>query len=72
MLTSLTLVIDSCSKPEDDPVEICGNGIDDDEDGYTDDADTDCQEQDCGDGVDNDGDGFIDCDDTNCSTTPGC
>ena len=56
-------------------VEICGNGLDDDNDGYTDCDDFDCQVENecegntttCADNLDNDGNGYIDCDDFACS-----
>ena len=52
-----------------EPIGPCNNDLDDDADGYTDDADPDCQsgndevgfgDTDCNDGIDNDGDGFKD------------
>ena len=63
----------------DDIDALCGNGLDDDRDGYVDCDDTDCRlngcvkvclrEADgemCNDGIDNDGNGFSDCDDFSC------
>jgi len=58
----------------DEPIGPCNNDIDDDEDGYTDDADPDCEsgdeigfgDTDCNDGIDNDGDGLVDADDPEC------
>ncbi len=51
--------------------ELCGNGYDDDLDGYTDCDDPECFStpgcyEDCGNGIDDDGDGDIDCDDGDC------
>lgn len=52
-------------------VEICGNGVDDDNDGFTDCEDNDCStatniECNCSDGLDNDNDGFLDEEDADC------
>lgn len=63
---------------------LCGDGVDNDGDGATDCADSDCdtrscgegcvcgggvrRELSCGDGVDNDGDGLVDCLDPDCAT----
>ncbi|MEL6969290.1 MAG: hypothetical protein AAFZ63_06585 [Bacteroidota bacterium] len=61
--------------------EICGNGIDDDEDGLVDCDDPDCcgtegcgscVETDCNDGIDNDGDGLVDEDDLDCFVDSPC
>jgi len=56
-----------------DPIaEVCGNGADDDGDGYADCADQDCfddvgcTEAACDDQLDDDGDGLVDCDDPDC------
>lgn len=43
--------------------EICGNGIDEDGNGFIDDG---CPE-DCSDGIDNNGNGLVDCDDPECA-----
>ncbi len=58
------------------PLEICDNGVDDNDDGLVDCADPDCagvphcQSEDtlefCSDGIDNDGDGLVDCFDPGC------
>jgi hypothetical protein len=76
---------EDCSLPgcEADPAceeitpqpEDCSDGIDNDLDGDTDCADSDCSWQpicfeDCNDGVDNDVDGLVDCEDADC--TPEC
>ncbi|HOA73687.1 MAG TPA: hypothetical protein PL151_08145 [Phycisphaerae bacterium] len=62
------------------PVEICGNGIDDDGDRRTDCQDPDCAAASgctpppveiCGDSLDNDGDLDIDCDDPDCAASCG-
>jgi hypothetical protein len=53
-------------------VEVCDNGTDDNDDGYTDCEDvlcafsSLCYETDCGDSTDNDGDGDMDCADSDC------
>ena len=54
--------------------EICGDGVDNDDDGGADCLDLDCArtpfcmpESDCGNGVDEDGDGAIDCADSDCA-----
>jgi len=60
--------------------EVCGNGTDDDGDGYIDCNDADClsdpscggSPEVCNDGQDNDNDGFVDCDDADCSNDPSC
>ncbi|MFT4975242.1 MAG: hypothetical protein ACI8S6_001129 [Myxococcota bacterium] len=46
----------------------CTDGLDEDEDGLTDCADSDCVciETDCTDGTDDDGDGLLDCEDSDC------
>ncbi|MBN2797847.1 MAG: putative metal-binding motif-containing protein [Deltaproteobacteria bacterium] len=60
------------------PVEVCGDGIDNDGDGQPDCEDADCfgdascTESLCGDTVDNDNDGLADCDDDDCWGTPEC
>jgi hypothetical protein len=55
-------------------MEICDNGIDDDDDGLIDDNDPDCQvppsDEICDNGIDDDGDGLVDGDDPNCLTCP--
>ena len=60
----------------------CTDGVDNDQDGRTDCADSDCggasncntpsTETNCSDGVDNDKDGFTDCADTNCIGVGSC
>ncbi|MBU1534868.1 hypothetical protein KKF84_06085, partial [Myxococcota bacterium] len=59
--------------------EICDNGIDDDQDGFTDCADSDCQNnplcdtsENCTNGTDDDGDGFSDCADADCYQAQAC
>ncbi len=68
--------IEGCKKDDEDETkkEICGNGIDDDGDGFIDLADLDCTEtgSECGNGIDDDGDGFIDCLDFDCNGEPNC
>ncbi len=69
----------SCQGP---PPEICDNGMDDDGDGATDCADSDCTghpscgciptPEVCNDNVDNDCDNQVDCDDPDCSWAPWC
>lgn len=52
------------------PLEVCGDGIDNDEDGFIDDADSDCvgtsTVEACANGRDDDGDGAVDCADADC------
>ncbi len=59
--------------------EVCDNAMDDDRDGDTDCADSDCssltacdEATHCTDGIDNDGDGDIDCADIDCETLTSC
>lgn len=63
------------------PEANCSNGADDDGDGDTDCADSDCfgaagacetEAGYCTDGLDNDADGQSDCDDTDCEAEPSC
>lgn len=63
----------------EEPVEICNDGIDNDENGFTDCDDFACSESEfctgetsCGDGIDNDENGFTDCDDFVCAESPAC
>lgn len=67
-LPFLCFLLAACSGAPD--AEVCGNGTDDDGDGFVDCADQDCAsecvEADCADGVDDDLDGRIDCDDPDC------
>lgn len=55
-------------------VGYCSDSFDNDADGDTDSADTDCQAgaEVCDDGIDNDNDGDIDCADADCSGFPAC
>jgi hypothetical protein len=54
--------------------EVCGNGVDDDNDNLVDCMDLDdcpaCEV--CNNGVDDNFNGFIDCEDTDCAVDPGC
>ncbi len=58
--------------------EICDDGVDNDDDSFTDCADWDCQddpacqETECDDDLDNDDDGDTDCDDSDCIGTVAC
>lgn len=72
----------SCERdcgPPPEP-EICEDGIDNDGDGYTDCADSDCfddsacpaEDEICDDGTDNDQDGDIDCADSDCTNHSAC
>jgi len=69
-----SLILTACKSDDNDSepaVEICGNGIDDDNDGFTDCQDNDCSmattiECDCSDGLDNDNDAFLDEEDADC------
>lgn len=85
--SGVTLTVDAASggapppPPPPDP-EVCDDGIDNDGDGDTDCADSDCSgdpvcqpEPDpevCDDGIDNDGDGDTDCADADCAGDPVC
>ncbi|MBI1320748.1 MAG: hypothetical protein GC168_17630 [Candidatus Hydrogenedens sp.] len=60
-------------------VELCGDGIDNDQNGFTDCDDFACSnsqfctgETSCGDGIDNDENGFTDCGDFNCANSQFC
>lgn len=62
---------------EFNPTEICGDNIDNDNDGFVDCEDNDCSSSNacneiCNDGIDNDGDGFTDCDDGDCEDFADC
>lgn len=80
LLVSVSLLLfmvsaPSCKKDDDKPkTEICGNGIDDDGNGFTDLQDLQCTETgtECSNGIDDDGDGFIDCLDFDCDGVSGC
>ncbi len=80
---------DTGSETEEDTVftpggvntgEVCGNQVDDDEDGYMDCADSECvgdascvaTDEVCDDGVDNDLDGRVDCADADCDNRIDC
>ncbi len=63
------------------PVEKCGDGLDNDGNGLIDCDDPECLEagaclaapaERCADGIDNDGNGLADCDDPDCSATSTC
>jgi hypothetical protein len=70
------------SDAEDSNVD-CADGVDNDDDGYTDCDDFDCSasytittcsylentDEKCSDGFDNDKDGYVDCEDFNCTTS---
>lgn len=64
----------------DETGEVCGNGVDDDEDGYMDCADSECvddascvpEDEVCDDGIDNDLDGRVDCIDPDCGDQIEC
>ncbi len=53
---------------DDLKAEICNNGVDDDNDGFTDCTDNDCTCEICDNGMDDDGDGFTDEEDSDCSS----
>ncbi len=76
-LFSVTFIQCKDDKEEETPaVEICNDGIDNDNDGFIDCADFDCNskcpETNCSDGIDNDSDGFTDCEDNDCKGKSGC
>lgn len=69
----------------DAPEATCSDGLDNDEDGYNDCDDFDCNntlacggfgsesgEQKCADGIDNDGDSYVDCQDFGCANAAVC
>jgi len=65
--------------PGAEPETLCKDGIDNDQDGKTDCADSDCAanpvclpETLCKDGIDNDQDGKTDCADSDCAANPNC
>ena len=82
MACSDSLLVQKGIMPEGQTAQECIDGIDNDEDGYTDCDDQDCSvydacsndvvneegsvEGDCEDGIDNDNDGFVDCEDIGC------
>lgn len=72
----LTTSILNCT--QDKQVEICNNGIDDDEDSFIDCDDLDCSGTEscpveiCNNGIDDDGDTFTDCADGDCFDDPAC
>jgi hypothetical protein len=70
-LLTLPLLFSCKDQVDPPPAEICGNGIDDDGDGFVDYEDFDCTEtgDECNNGIDDDGDGFIDNDDLDCTET---
>lgn len=61
-----------------DAAEQCGTGLDEDCDGATDCADSDCvgspacTESTCDDGLDDDADGLVDCEDADCASAAAC
>lgn len=69
----------SITQPAASETGLCGNGTDDDRDGFADcddfedcGMDAACIETRCGDGVDDDGDFVADCEDFDCATDPLC
>lgn len=80
--SGLTLSVEAAGGGPPPPAEICDNGSDDDGDGDTDCADSDCaadpacapvpEPEVCDDGTDNDLDGDPDCADADCSADPAC
>ncbi len=78
-LADLAIFQDSFTSPLPPcDIEICNNGIDDDDDTFVDCEDYDCIDDPacagefeiCDNGVDDDGDSFIDCDDYDCLDDP--
>lgn len=72
-----TLLIEYEDPAVTEQIELCADGIDNDNDLYIDCADTDCSgtwcpETACSDELDNDGDGLIDCADPNCAKNRAC
>jgi RHS repeat-associated protein len=69
--------IDTCvSEPQCVSERACGNGLDDDADGLTDCADTDCATgascEQCDNEIDDDDDDAVDCADSDCASSPLC
>ena len=68
-MAALALPLAGCPAP-DPVVELCANGLDDDDDGlldcYDDDCIGSCPEQ-CSNGIDDDADGTVDCADPDCT-----
>ncbi len=64
------LLATSCK--DDEKVEICNNGVDDDGNGFTDCEDVACICEICDNNIDDDNDGFIDCDDNDCNAAANC
>jgi hypothetical protein len=65
-----------CGEP-DLPLEVCGDGLDNDRDGRMDCFDRECSEhascqEVCNDGIDNDLDGEVDCEEPDCFEHPHC
>lgn len=73
LLLVLGVSVSSCEKDDGEKpaTEICGNGLDDDGDGFVDYDDVDCTEtgDECNNGLDDDGDGFTDASDLDCTET---
>ncbi|WP_203257408.1 S8/S53 family peptidase [Hyunsoonleella ulvae] len=63
------ILFSNCENDDNDNTksEICNNGIDDDNDGFTDCTDNDCVCEICDNGIDDDGDGFLDDEDDDCT-----
>lgn len=71
ILLCCTTLIEAIGCREKTTKEICNNGLDDDNDGFTDLNDSDCTElgSECLNGRDDDGDGFTDSTDLDCTET---
>ncbi|MBL7779086.1 MAG: hypothetical protein JNK66_12440 [Chitinophagales bacterium] len=71
ILLCCTALIEATGCREKTTKEICNNGLDDDNDGFTDLNDNDCTElgSECLNGNDDDGDGFTDSADLDCTET---
>ncbi|MGM0597762.1 MAG: hypothetical protein ACQES9_12070 [Myxococcota bacterium] len=83
LLSFYTISLLNCagSGGDDNGVELCDNGEDDDGDGLVDCEDADCfsaqvcqnsEDEICTNGIDDDGDGAIDCDDSDCANHNSC
>lgn len=77
ILALAAMLLPACKDEE----EACGDGVDNDDDGFVDCEDDECSDdpacdeapvEDCADGTDDDGDGLVDCDDTDCADDPVC
>lgn len=68
LMSFCTIFFVNCgSDDEKTKTEICDNGLDDDNNGFTDCEDIECVCEICDNGIDDDNDGFIDSEDADCT-----